>query len=131
MKAAGYEHLIGKEYSGANTLGYQNSAPLFVKAAEYDMSDTTHNTVRRILSERAFSTVFANRAPSVLIPAEISEELTFMTDGLSDFINGFCAESILNGVTDESWEAYLTGLEAHNYGYLIDYYDKLVQGTLF
>ena len=131
MKAAGYEHLIGKEYSGANTLGYQNSAPLFVKAAEYDMSDTTHNTVRRILSERAFSTVFANRAPSVLIPAEISEELTFMTDGLSDFINGFCAESLLNGVTDESWEAYLTGLEAHNYGYLIDYYDKLIQGTLF
>lgn len=131
MKEAGYEHLIDKTYNGSNTIGYQNSAPLFVKAAQYDMTDTTHNTVRRILSEQAFSAVFANRAPSVLIPAEVSEELKFMTDGLSNYINGFCAESILNGVTDDSWNAYLTGLETYNYSYLVEYYDKLIQGTLF
>ena len=131
MKEAGYEHLIDKTYNGSNTIGYQNSAPLFVKAAQYDMSDTTHNTVRRILSEQAFSTVFSNMTPSVLIPAEITEERKFMTDGLSEYINGFCAESILNGVTDESWNAYLNGLETYNYSYLVEYYDKLIQGTLF
>lgn len=131
MKAAGYEHLVGQNFSGSNTVGYLNSAPLFVKAAQYDMSDTTHNTVRRIQSEQAFSEYFSDIVPSLIVPSEISEELTFMTDGLSTYVNGFAAEAVLNGITDESWNAYLNGLETYNYNYYVEYYDKLLNGTLF
>lgn len=40
------------------------------------------------------------------------------------------ANSVLYGVTDESWESYLTDLETYGYYDWIEWYQKYVDGTL-
>ena len=53
-----------------------------------------------------------------------------MTDGLNNIINGFFAESVMNGVTDESWNAYLNDLETYGYDYYIDFNNKRAHNEL-
>ena len=65
-----------------------------------------------------------------IVTAEQSEELTFMTDGLSDYINAYVADAVLNGVTDGSWDAYVTGLENYGYSFYIEWYNNYLHGTL-
>ena len=67
---------------------------------------------------------------SNIIPADAQEEFDFTTDGLFNVIKGFFAESVMRGVTDESWNAYLADLETYGYDYYLDFYNKLAHNEL-
>mgnify|MGYP001000944386 CR=1 FL=1 len=83
------------------------------------------------------TTVLACRCPKLIapamntniVPAEAQEEFDFMCDGLSTVINAFVSESILHGVTDESWNAYLKQLEQYNYDYYIEFFNNKLHSS--
>ena len=134
LKEYGYDWLIGKKFTGANTVGLVDIAPLMLEAENYKTDDLSvwgvqrYVTIRDVLSPaNAFCKYYM---PNNVISAEAQEEFDFMTDGLYDAIRGFCATSIMNGVTDESWNAYLSDLKAYNYEYYIDFQNKRYQNEL-
>jgi len=131
-KAAGYEMYFGQKYTG-DTIGYLNNSPLRINTATYDMSvEPLSNNAIRILAMRVYTEADAigECIPKTIVPAEAQEELDFMTDGLAELITGFTAESIINGVTDESWNAFQTNLEKYNYSFYVDWYNKLCHNEL-
>lgn len=73
---------------------------------------------QQAIGEENFSQPMSN----VVIPSDVNEELTFATEGMSDFIDAFRADAIINGVTDESWNAYVEELASYNYDYYLEVY---------
>ena len=65
-----------------------------------------------------------------IVPADIQEELDFATDGMATYIKAFAAEAVQQGVTDASWEAYLSELSNYGYDYYIEWNQKYFDGTL-
>ena len=131
-KAAGYEKYFGQKYTG-DTIGYLNNAPFRVNTATYDMSvEPLSNNALSILAMREYTAIDAigECIPKTIVTAEAQEELDFMTDGLAELITGFTAESIINGVTDESWNNFQNNLEKYNYSFYVDWYNKLCHGEL-
>ncbi|MCI8442977.1 MAG: hypothetical protein HFG27_10655 [Provencibacterium sp.] len=129
-----YDWLIGKTFTGANTVGLVNIAPVMLEAESYRTDDLTVWGVQRYV---AISEVLepANafckyHMPNNIVPADVQEEYDFMTDGLTDAIRGFCATSIMNGVTDESWNNYLNDLKTYNYDYYIEHFNKVMHNNL-
>ena len=133
MKAVGYEQYIDKQYNGGNTIGYVNNSPFVTSTASYDVEANPElNQSLRLKAIREFvaKDAIGESIPKTIVSAEAQEELDFMTDGLKDLINGFAAESVINGVTDESWEAFQADLEKYNYSFYIEWYNKLCNGEL-
>lgn len=64
-----------------------------------------------------------------IIPPENQEELDFATEGLNDYVEAFLSESILGGVTDESWNAYLAQLSAYGYEFYLSWYQDYYDGA--
>ena len=126
-----YEWLIDKTFTGSNTIGLVNIAPLMLESEGYDTSDLSSWGVQRYVSLDKFDDVFCPYYMNLnIIPAEKQEEFDFMTDGLVEVIRGFCASSVMNGVTDESWNNYLNDLKTYNYDFYIDFYNKLYHNEL-
>lgn len=63
------------------------------------------------------------------VSAEAVEERSFIEIELFDYINGFIANSISEGVTDASWEAHLDQLEAVGYYDWIQWYQNVEDGN--
>ena len=84
---------------------------------------------RRFRSVLILKDYIAPTMTQQIMTAETNEELTFMTDGLNDYINGFIASSILNGVTDASWDEYVAGLETYGYSFYIEWYNAKYHGA--
>ena len=66
--------------------------------------------------------------PKTIVPPDKLEEFNFTCEGLEDYINSFMSKSIMEGVTDQSWEEYVNQLEQYNYDYYIDFYQKKFDG---
>ena len=60
-------------------------------------------------------------------PAKIDER-TFMETELSEYIANFRANSVLNGVDDAAWDAYVKQLDALQYPAWIQWYQDYVDG---
>ena len=58
-----------------------------------------------------------------------NEEFMFMTEGLEDAINAFIASSIMDGVTDDSWNAFMASLDTLGYDYYIQFYQDYFDGN--
>lgn len=131
LTAAGYEWLIGKTYTGSNTTGLVNIAPLMLESENYRTDDLTVWGAQRYASldqyDEYLCPYYMNAS---VVSAEAQEELDFMTDGLDKIIKGFFAESVMNGITDESWNAYLNDLETYGYDYYIDFYNRKAHNEL-
>ena len=91
----------------------------------HDMSEAPDHINEKIIR-------FAKRFMQILCEVYGCERvyLCTMCDGLNNVINSFVAESILNGVTDESWNNYLAQLQAYNYEYYIEFYNQLLHGEM-
>ena len=67
--------------------------------------------------------------PKTPVPADKLEEYNFKCQGLEDYINSFRAKSIMEGVTDESWNEYLKNLKEYNYDFYIEFNQKRFDGS--
>lgn len=125
LKAAGYDWLIGKTYTGSNTTGLVNIAPLMLESESDRGEDLTIWGTQRYVSLYSYDPYFCKYyMNNSIIPAEAQEEYDFMTDGLKNVIKGFFAESVMNGVTDESWAAFQDNLKTYGYDYYIEFWNK-------
>lgn len=130
----GYDWLVGKTFTGSNTTGLVDGAPLMLEAEDYETDDLTAWGVQRYVGitnvlepANVFCPCYMNKN---IVPAESQEEFDFMTDGLYEVIRGFCATSVMNGVTDESWNSYLNDLTTYNYDFYVDFYNRLFHNEL-
>lgn len=134
LKKFGYEKYTGNIGTStfAASLGTVNNHPLVKNAISADIvNDPTNSTSVRTIAMNLTSPFFQEQYQSkAIVPADIQEELDFAIDGLSSYIDQFAAESIMNGVTDESWEAYLGELSSYGYDYYLDWNQKYFDGTL-
>ena len=64
-----------------------------------------------------------------VVPSDAQEEFDFTCEGLEDAINAYAADAILNGVTDDNWNAYLKQLDSLNYDYYLEFYQKKLDGN--
>lgn len=121
----GYEKYIGKTITGSNTLGYVNNGPLVPHGDSYDTSDLTAWGVQRYVTIQALTAadVFAPYMNKDIVPADKQEEFDFMTDGLSAMIKEFVAQSVKNGVTDDSWNQYLNDLNTYGYDFYVEFFN--------
>ena len=63
-----------------------------------------------------------------IVPPERQEEFDFGTDGLLTYIDSFVAASILEGVTDASWNEYLAQLSVYGYDFYLSWYQDYYDG---
>jgi len=129
---AGYESYVndgvildGSNLNYYNTTGNVDAGSLVLHAQGYDMTNIADGNVVRVQAIRDIGARGAYAEPMNLniVPADRQEEYDFMCDGLDTIINAFVAESILNGVTDDSWNNYLEQLKAYNYDYYIQFFN--------
>lgn len=133
---AGYQEYVdagvildGSNLNYYNTAGNVDAGSMVFNAQSYDMTKRTDGNVVRVQALRDMRDrgAFAEPMTQNIISAEKQEEYDFMCDGLDTIINAFVAESVINGVTDESWNAYLAQLEAYNYAYYIEFFNEKYQ----
>lgn len=68
--------------------------------------------------------------PSKFVDPLAVEERTFIEADLFDFVNGFAAKAIMDGVTDDSWNEYLDELKSYQYYEWLDWYQRYMDGTI-
>ncbi len=106
----------------AATVGLPNCGPLMLTARENPSG--TNGGIRWEAVKDYVQYYMDETMPKSIIPAEANEEFSFATDGLADYINTFACESILNGVTDEGWNSYISGLAQHGYEFYLEFQQK-------
>lgn len=123
LKAAGYEKYIGKVGTSAfsASLGSYSISPVMLAPI------LTKNARRAALAEwtEYMPTEYMSKG---IIPADKNEEFMFMTEGLETAIKAFMASSVMDGVTDESWEAFQASLATLGYDYYIQFYQDYFDG---
>jgi putative aldouronate transport system substrate-binding protein len=131
LKKYGYDKYVTSIGTStlAASLGTVGNFPLVYEAPAPDIINepTNSSSIRRI-AMNAYEPFFEKEIMSqAVVPAEKQEEFAFQTEGLIDYINSFTANSIINGVTDSSWNEFNKQLDVYNYPYYIqwhqDYYD--------
>lgn len=106
----------------AATVGLPNCGPLMLTARENPSG--TNGGIRWEAVKDYVQYYMDETMPKSIISAEANEEFSFATDGLADYINTFACESILNGVTDEGWNSYISGLAQHGYDFYLEFQQK-------
>ncbi len=121
----GLEIYAGKTYTGSNTLGYVNNGPLCPHSEGYDTSDLTRWGVQRYvaLQNMVAANQFAPYMNKDIVPDEKQEEYDFTTDGLTNMVKEFVAQSVRDGVTDASWEQFKSNLNNYGYDFYIDFFN--------
>ena len=123
LKAAGYEKYIGKVGTSAfsASLGSYFISPVMLKPI------MQVNARRTALAEwgEYMPTEYMSKG---IIPADKNEEFMFMTEGLETAIKAFMASSVMDGVTDESWNAFVASLDSLGYDYYIQFYQDYLDG---
>lgn len=72
--------------------------------------------------------IFSEGMSKTAVPAELQEEFSFTCEGLLDFIKAKRASFIIDGVTDESWNAYLAELTEYGYDFYLEFFQKKLDG---
>ena len=121
----GYENLIGKTYTGGNTVGYVNNGPLCPHAESYDEEYLEGWGTQRYVAMKALDAagLFAPAMNVDIVPTDKQEEYDFTTDGLTSYVQQFVADSVKYGVTDDSWNAFKAGLNTYGYDFYIDFWN--------
>lgn len=66
--------------------------------------------------------------PRRFVDEEAQEEKNFIAVDLTPVITSYSSTSMMEGVTDESWEQFLDDLKTYGYYDLIDWYQRWVDG---
>lgn len=113
-------------YKNYHTMG-NNNAPLRQPQWFYNTSwkAQQNDMIYPYLASMADGTAIM---PKLVDPAAV-EERTFIAINLEDpILNKFQTDAVINGITDESWNAYLKDLEAYGYYDLLDWWQGYYDG---
>lgn len=126
--AFGYEALAGHAGTSAfaASMGLTNCPPLIVDSPAPVAG--TSGAIRRD-AVKTYEPFYTQSMSSGVVPPEAQEEFDFTCEGLEEAIQMFAADSILNGVTDDTWNAYLKKLDSLNYDYYLEFYQKKLDGN--
>ena len=108
-------------------MGLTNCPPMIVNSLAPAPGTTSAIRANAVKQYEPFFT--AQSMSKGVVPAEDQEEFDFTCEGLEDAINAYAADAILNGVTDDNWNAYLKQLDTLNYDYYIEFYQKKLDGN--
>ena len=67
--------------------------------------------------------------PVRIAPLDKTDERKMIETDLTSYINNYIATSVIEGVTDDSWDEYVSGLEAYGYYDWIQWYQDLCDGV--
>ncbi len=67
--------------------------------------------------------------PVTPVPADVAEDFSFTKTEIENHVQTFMADSVSHGITDESWNTYLSELEAFGIAEWVEYYQNYVDGT--
>lgn len=127
--AFGYESIA--QHAGtsvfAASMGLTNCPPMIVDSLAPAPGGSSNTRLNALKNYQPYYT--EQSMSKGIVPTEAQEEFDFACEGLEDHINTFAAESIMNGVTDDSWNAYLKKLDSLNYDYYIEFYQNKLDGT--
>ena len=70
-----------------------------------------------------------NQLPIRFVDTEKMNERTFIETELFSAIQTFIADSVINGIDDTSWNAYLEQLDALQYNEWLQWYQDFVDGA--
>ena len=94
-----------------------------------DTSDPTASEAwRKLMVDQVYDLLQDEYIPERMVDPAATEERTFIEADLTSYISNFVATSIMDGVTDASWEAHLEALKNYQYYEWIDWYQKFVDG---
>ena len=68
--------------------------------------------------------------PTRMVDPLLVEERTFIEADLFPMISSFMATSVVDGVTDASWENYLSDLKTYQYYEWIEWYQNYLDNKL-
>lgn len=123
----GYADQIGTSTWTAS-MGLTLCAPLMLYNLTTD--DPTANSAVRKSGVDLWAPYFAEQTMSkAIVPGEAQEEFDFATDGLTGYIDSFVAGALVNGLTEEEWQAHLSALEAYGYEYYIEWHQNYLDGN--
>ena len=119
------ERLVGKTYTGGNTVGYVNNGPLCPHAESYDEEYLEGWGTQRYVAMKALDAagLFAPAMNVDIVPTDKQEEYDFTTDGLTSYVQQFVADSVKYGVTDDSWNAFKAGLNTYGYDFYVEFWN--------
>ena len=126
--AFGYEALAGHVGTSAfaASMGLTNCPPMIVNSLSPAPGTTS---AIRANALKLYEPFFTEQSMSKgVVPADAQEEFDFACEGLEDAINAYAATVILNGVTDDNWNAYLKQLDSLNYDSYLEFYQKKLDG---
>lgn len=84
--------------------------------------------LREVTVEKFMDNIPAEGFSTRFVPAELVEERAMIEVELFEYLNSFVASSIMDGVTDESWQAHLKQLEVLGYYDWIQWYQDVEDG---
>lgn len=127
--AFGYEELAGHAGTSAfaASMGLTNCPPMIVSSLAPVAG--TSGAIRYDAVKQYMPFYTEQSMSKGVVPADAQEEFDFMCEGLESAINAYAADAILNGVTDENWNAYLKTLDSLNYDYYLEFYQKKLDGN--
>lgn len=127
---AAYANNIGTS-TWAATMGLTLCAPLMLSslAVDVEANPTATAAIRRVAVDKVAPYFTEEVMVKSIVPPENQEEFDFATDGLLDYIDSFVASSILNGVTDDTWNAYLSQLSVYGYDFYLSWYQDYYDGN--
>ncbi len=67
--------------------------------------------------------------PVRIVEVDVAEVKNMIEPDLEDYLTSFVANSVINGVTDESWAKHLEDLEKYQYSDYIEWQQKYYDGT--
>ena len=112
------------------TYGMNDQCPLILKEENIitDKEDSYAAWIREQYVGEVWDQLATEYIPNRFVDSAKIDERTFMETELSEYIANFRANSILNGVDDAGWDAYVKQLDALQYPAWIQWYQDYVDG---
>ena len=106
-------------------LGDPQSCP-YIRPDESFIPDDTTPRVQAVQAVEEYMLDIDEILISRPVDAEKKEERNFIATDLFELVKEYMANSVINGVTDASWDAYLKNLETYGYYEWLEWYQGYV-----
>ncbi len=127
--AFGYEELAGHVGTStfAASMGLTNCPPLILES-RFPVEGT--GSYIRATAVKQYEPFFTPQVMSKgVVPTEAQEEYDFTCETLADTVDNYAAEAILNGVTEEGWNKYLSDLDNAGHDFHLEFFQKYLDGA--